>query len=149
MATWACLGPRVGDSADLASAARDQVFGQLDATTGGNLRFELGIGINKIKVCGVGVNKSHMINLEMSIHTLDFVRTPLELREDLRGVECKFWNVESQFNLGIACFDNLLEKKEVDGDKESMKDCTTTFEYASRAHCKTHADEHLSLLLHD
>ncbi|KAK9105035.1 hypothetical protein Scep_021879 [Stephania cephalantha] len=37
MATWACLGARVGDSADLASAARGQVLGQLDATTGGNL----------------------------------------------------------------------------------------------------------------
>ncbi|KAK9126177.1 hypothetical protein Scep_015023 [Stephania cephalantha] len=31
------LGARVGESADLASAARDLVSGQLDATTGGNL----------------------------------------------------------------------------------------------------------------
>ncbi|KAK9135378.1 hypothetical protein Syun_014708 [Stephania yunnanensis] len=31
------LGARVGDSADLASAAREQVLGQLDAITGGNL----------------------------------------------------------------------------------------------------------------
>ncbi|KAK9135882.1 hypothetical protein Syun_015212 [Stephania yunnanensis] len=37
MATWACLGARVGDSADLASTARDQVLGQFDTTTGGNL----------------------------------------------------------------------------------------------------------------
>ncbi|KAK9167394.1 hypothetical protein Scep_002585 [Stephania cephalantha] len=31
------LGARVGDSADLANVVRDQVLGQLDATTGGNL----------------------------------------------------------------------------------------------------------------
>ncbi|KAK9098318.1 hypothetical protein Syun_025363 [Stephania yunnanensis] len=37
MATWACLDARVGDLADLASAARDQVLGQLDATTCGEL----------------------------------------------------------------------------------------------------------------
>ncbi|KAK9150944.1 hypothetical protein Syun_009253 [Stephania yunnanensis] len=37
MAIWASIGARVGDSTDLANAARDQVLGQLDATTGGNL----------------------------------------------------------------------------------------------------------------
>ncbi|KAK9083651.1 hypothetical protein Scep_030122 [Stephania cephalantha] len=37
MATWACLGALVRDSADSASAARDQVLGQLDVTTSGNL----------------------------------------------------------------------------------------------------------------
>ncbi|KAK9114057.1 hypothetical protein Syun_020854 [Stephania yunnanensis] len=36
MATWACLCAHVGDLADLTSGARDQVSGQLDATTGGN-----------------------------------------------------------------------------------------------------------------
>ncbi|KAK9166327.1 hypothetical protein Scep_001518 [Stephania cephalantha] len=33
MVTWACLGARVGDSADMANDVRDQVLGQLDATT--------------------------------------------------------------------------------------------------------------------
>ncbi|KAK9098667.1 hypothetical protein Syun_025712 [Stephania yunnanensis] len=37
MDTWACISARVADSADLANAVRDQVSGQLDATTGGNL----------------------------------------------------------------------------------------------------------------
>ncbi|KAK9086895.1 hypothetical protein Syun_029289 [Stephania yunnanensis] len=37
MASWACLGARVGESADLAKATRDQVLGLLDVTTGENL----------------------------------------------------------------------------------------------------------------
>ncbi|KAK9087625.1 hypothetical protein Syun_030019 [Stephania yunnanensis] len=44
-------------------------------------RFELGIGVKKMEVSGVGVNKSYRINLEMSIHTFDILRVAVQGRK--------------------------------------------------------------------